>query len=249
MAASASTRARIRQLAAAAGLEEHARRLYGAVDPTSRRGQHDERHLRAILAACLARDTNCIDIGAHQGDVLAELCRYAPDGRHIAYEPLPQMAARLRERFPQVDVRNAGVSDRTGTSSFNVVAEEPEQSSLIDSAATPVPAGETITVDLHKLDESLPDGYVPGFIKIDVEGAEARVFAGAMQTLRRYKPIVVFEHGIGGADRFGSGPGEVYDLVAGEAGMRIYDLDGTPYDRAAFVAVFDQRIWNFIARP
>ena len=246
---SAATRDRLRHAAARLGVEEQARRAYALIDPGSRRAQRDERHLRAVLAACLAPDTNCLDLGAHKGDVLRDIVRYAPRGRHIAYEPLPHLAERLRVEFPQVDVRNAGVSDRSGTSSFNVVPDEPEQSSLIDGADTPVPAGETITVRIDTLDEAIPDDHPIGLIKIDVEGAEARVFAGAMQTLRRTRPIIVFEHGLGGADRFGSGAGEVFDLLAGEAGMRIYDLDGTPYDREAFIAVYDKRIWNFIARP
>ncbi len=32
--------------------------------------------------------------------------------------------------------------------------------------------------------------------------------------------------------------------------MRIYDLDGRgPYSRQEFVNVFEQPIWNFLARP
>ena len=71
---------------------------------------------------------------------------------------------------------------------------------------------------------------------------------GAQRTLAEHRPVVIFEHGIGGADRFGDTSGELWDLLA-QAGLRVYDLDGTgPYTRAELEAVFDQPIWNFLAR-
>ena len=42
----------------------------------------------------------------------------------------------------------------------------------------------------------------------------------------------------------------MYDLLTGEAGMRIYDIDGRgPYTAAEFDDVFSQPLWNFVARP
>ena len=111
------------------------------------------------------------------------------------------------------------------------------------------------TGDVHKLrvrterlDDALPEDYVPTLIKIDVEGAEAAVFRGALETLRRYKPILVFEHGLGGEARVMA---KGYrDLLAEDVGLRIYDLDGRgPYSRQEFMNVFEHPIWNFLARP
>ena len=84
-------------------------------------------------------------------------------------------------------------------------------------------------------------------MKIDVEGAELLVMRGAAETLGRHKPFVIFEHGIGGADLYGSKPGEVFDLLS-DAGLRIFDLEGDgPYTRDGFEAVFTEPIWNFLA--
>ena len=55
--------------------------------------------------------------------------------------------------------------------------------------------------------------------------------------------------GIGGADLYGSKPGELFDLLA-ECGLRIFDLEGDgPYTRDHFEAVFAEPIWNFLATP
>jgi hypothetical protein len=61
-----------------------------------------------------------------------------------------------------------------------------------------------IIVRTERLDRSLPAGYVPAVIIIDVEGAEQQVVEGALETIRRHQPIVVFEHGLGAADHYGT---------------------------------------------
>ncbi len=66
----------------------------------------------------------------------------------------------------------------------------------------------------ERLDDALPDGLVPRLIKVDVEGAEMLVLRGAQRTIARHRPSILFEHGIGAADRYGSGPGRgCYELL------------------------------------
>jgi hypothetical protein len=103
-------------------------------------------------------------------------------------------------------------------------------------------------VNTQRLDSALPDDYVPSFLKIDVEGAELQVLQGALETLRRHRPIIWFEHGTGGAEHYGTKPADVHRLLTGEVGMRIFDADGEgPYSEADFDAVFTQRMWSFVA--
>ena len=62
--------------------------------------------------------------------------------------------------------------------------------------------------------------------------------------------IVVFEHGTGSAEAFGTLPGDIYQLLREKAGLRIYDLDGSgPYTGTEFERVFyaAERV-NFVAR-
>jgi hypothetical protein len=49
-------------------------------------------------------------------------------------------------------------------------------------------------VATERLDETLPAGYMPRLIKIDVEGAERQVIEGAIEAISRCKPAVWFDH-------------------------------------------------------
>jgi FkbM family methyltransferase len=212
--------------------------------------RRDMEHLRAMLAAALAPDANCIDVGAHEGAVLADMVRLAPRGRHIAYEPLPHLADRLTGRFPDAEVRRAALSDMNGEASFVHVVTRPGWSGFRER---PYPAEERtqrITVEVQRLDDSLPPDYVPTFIKVDVEGAELAVLLGAERTLAQHRPIVAFEHGLGSADHYGTRPEDVFGVLVEHAGLRILDLDGGgPYSRDRFVQAFEraERV-NFLAR-
>ncbi|HZV73087.1 MAG TPA: FkbM family methyltransferase [Conexibacter sp.] len=254
----AALRRSARSAVVRSGREEQARALLGhvrearsAFDPGMRRVLRDEHAMRVVLATALRRDGNAIDVGANRGDTLDMILAVAPDGRHVAYEPIPGLAEQLAARYPGVDVRNAACSDEAGNAEFTHVLNAPAMSGLRQREDLPAHAAEVerFTVRLDKLDEALPEGYVPSLVKIDVEGAELLVMRGAAETLARHRPYVIFEHGVGGADLYGSKPGEVFDLLDG-CGLRIFDLEGDgPYTRDRFEAVFTEPIWNFLAAP
>jgi FkbM family methyltransferase len=248
MQLSPSSRARLLAMSDRLGTTDRLKAAHRMVNPVARRDHRDNEALRLLMTFRLRPDDSCLDIGAHRGGVLSDIVRLAPQGRHIAYEPLPALAAELATAFPQVDVRNAAVGAQPGEVSFSHVIADPMLSSLHDRGHSEAEL-ERITVRLDQLDASLPEDFAPALIKVDVEGAELGVFQGAVETIKRHRPIIVFEHGIGGADLFGTTPGDVYDLLAGDCNLRIFDMDGTAYDRAAFDAVFTEPIWNFVALP
>ncbi len=62
---------------------------------------------------------------------------------------------------------------------------------------------EQLTVVTERLDDHLPGGWLPDFVKIDVEGAEGLVIAGGIDTFRKSRPVTAVEHGCGGGDQFG----------------------------------------------
>jgi FkbM family methyltransferase len=213
-----------------------------------RRDRRDMRRLRTLLAATLAADDSCIDIGAHDGAVLRHIVRQAPRGRHLAYEPLPELAALLKRDFPAVEVRNAAVSDQAAERTFHRVAKRPTRSSLsrLDYAPEEL---EPFTVRTEVLDASLPSGFAPRLIKIDVEGAEEQVLRGAAATLREHRPTVVLEHNQD-SRHFGTTSADVHGLLS-EAGLRVFDIDGGgPYDAAGLERrVESGDLWTFVARP
>lgn len=79
-----------------------------------------------------------------------------------------------------------------------------------------------ITVRTAMLDDLIPENVPINLIKVDVEGAELQVFKGALKLIKKNKPIIIFEHGLGAADYYGTKPEDVYDLLAGDCGLQVY---------------------------
>jgi len=241
----------IRRLAERAGLGPPLRRakrlLRGDPPPPAWkvRADLDDVAMRVLIAGLLAEDDSCIDVGAGLGDILADIVRLAPRGKHIAFEPVPFQSEIVRERFPTVDVRNAAASDSAGVTSFTFAKNYPAYSGFRPRDYPGDPGIETITVKTERIDDVVAEsGTPPALIKIDVEGAEAQVLRGAMQTLREHRPMVVFEHGLS-AREYGTTSAEIYELLCGEADLRIFDLDGNgPYTDDEFATA---KYWNFVA--
>jgi FkbM family methyltransferase len=227
-----------------------ARRLRRRLLPAHVRADiRDQELLAALLERSLRPDSDCLDIGAHSGAVLGEMVRLAPRGRHVAWEPLPELAALLRSRFPAVEVREAALSDAAGERDFARVVGAPGWSGFVERP-TPGERIEWLRVRVERLDDALPDGVRPAFVKLDVEGAEAEVLRGAREVLARFRPTIAFEHGFGSADPYGTTPSEIAGLL-GELGFELRGLDGDgPYDPARLAELFStgERV-NFVAWP
>jgi len=218
--------------------------------PADLRDSRDNDALRLLLVFALRSDSCCIDVGAHKGLWLEQFRRLAPRGRHIAYEPLPQLYEGLARDYPEMDVRKAALSNEAGNTSFVHARDDPGYSGFRRRTYPREFETETITVRTERLDDSLPDDYIPAVIVIDVEGAEQQVVEGALETIRRHQPIVVFEHGLGAADHYGTTPRDMHRLLGEEAGLSLFDLDGNgPFDLAEFERRYDSaEQWNWVAR-
>lgn len=201
-----------------------------------------------MAAASLRADSRCIDIGANQGVLLSIFAGVASGGAHMAFEPVPSLACSLAVRFPHVDVRQVALSNDRGQTQFVVHTELPSRSSL-RAVGYPPDETKTITVEMDRLDDALPSGYVPDLIKIDVEGAELLVLEGGTKTLEGARPLLLFEHQHETARHYGARSGDLWRLLD-ELGYRIFDMDGRgPYRRAAFeTSVASGHRWNFLAK-
>lgn len=241
-------RAAVKRAVARVGLLEPARRIRHALaDDRERRKRRDHEVLPALLAGVLRPDDRCVDAGANAGEVLDLIVRLAPHGRHVAFEPIPALARRLRDRFNgSVDVREAALADAPGHITFQYFPDHPDYSG-IDPLVAPS-AAQTIEVRATTLDEELAADPPVQLIKMDIEGAELAALRGAARVLREQRPLIVFEHTLAAA-RNGVSSREIADLLGG-AGYRLFAFDGTgPLDPGAFERlVRDDGYENFLAR-
>lgn len=234
-------------------LEALAREVFQLVGP---RGQacemRDNRYMEQIIAYVLEETSNCIDVGAFRGDFLRWFVRFAPAGHHYAFEPVPDLAERLKRNFPTVNVRQSALSNSEGHASFHHVVSNPGYSGLrrrtYDRSHEEV---DIIQVATERLDDVLPSGFRVRLMKVDVEGAELQVFQGAVRTLKASKPHVLFEHGLGGADHYGTTPQMIFELLVNECGLRLFGLDGSSsLSLDEFVSIYERNsAWNFLAHP
>lgn len=214
-------------------------------------GRRDHESLAIVLPFLLKRNSNCVDVGANLGDVLEVFCRLCPEGRHVAFEPLPHHAASLRSRFPAVTVHETACSDQSGQTSFFHTLGDDAYSGLKRTEDAPQVTGvQEITVKLARLDDLLDPNQRVDVLKIDVEGAELAVLRGARQTLAKWRPTVVFEFQKERALSYGDSPDPYFDLLCGELGLALFRIDGIgPLSREQFQRVFDSgECFNFVAR-
>lgn len=214
-------------------------------------GRRDHESLHIVLPFLLRRGSNCVDVGANQGEMLEEFCRLAPSGTHIAFEPLPHQAKQLRERFPNITINEMAVSDQSGETTFFHTLGDDAYSGLKRTDNAPRITGvQEIKVKLASLDDSLPKNYIVDVLKIDVEGAELAVLKGARQTLARCRPIVIFEFQKERAVSYGDSPKPYFELLCTELGYSLFRVDGIgPLTLEQFEQTYEAGdCFNFIAR-
>lgn len=222
--------------------------LLAAVDAHARAAQRDELAIAAVLAVTLASHDTYVDVGSNRGQVLREAVRVAPRGRHLAFEPIPALAAELAREFPTVDCRQLALGARAEVTEFCHFQALPGWSGLrrrpeiSDERGRP----EYIQVSVSTLDEQVGE-LTPRVVKIDVEGAELGVLEGARGVLASARPVVVFEHDQRASELYGAAPGAPWELLDG-LGYRVFAVTGEgPFAREAFLRA--REVLNWLAVP
>jgi FkbM family methyltransferase len=205
----------------------------------------------------LRPDALCVDAGAHTGEWLAYFKDAAPAGRHLAFEPLPHLVAKLRSEYPTYRIGEAALAADDGWAEFLHIRNDPAWSGLrLQERYFAEPDVERIKVRTVPLDRVSLDRL--DLFKIDVEGAELEVLRGAEATLRRFRPTVFFEHARIHFANYGDTTSALFDLLA-RVGLQVFSLeqrrlldDGGLQQAVAAAAARDYDFpseTNFIAAP
>lgn len=185
--------------------------------PLSKNHGYDLLTKKIIRRHCSAT-SNCIDAGAHKGEVLDWFLKYAPEGRHFAFEPVPDLFQALQKKYAgrNCQVYDIALSDTKAMAPFNYVISNPAYSGLKKRKYDRKKESDTvIQVSTDTLDHLIPAAMPIHFIKIDVEGGEMDVLKGAVRILSDYHPVVVFEFGMGGSDLYGTTPDKMFSFFEG----------------------------------
>lgn len=205
-----------------------------------------DRLTKEIMKQVIGRDSNCIDVGCHKGEILDSILKFAPEGVHYAFEPIPNLYEKLVAKYNgKATILPFALSDKAGKSSFQYVKNAPAYSGIKKRKyGVEVPEIEEITVEMKPLDEVIPENVRIDFIKIDVEGGEFAVLKGAKKTIVNHSPIVIFESGIGASEYYGTKPETLFQFMAEELHMHIFTLKGYlkkggHLSKEAFINVFE----------
>jgi FkbM family methyltransferase len=182
----------------------------------------------AIMRKVVFNNSNCIDIGASDGEILAMMVRRAPNGQMYAFEPLADKASALRQRYaknPLVHVVEACASDVAGKTNFFEVTDNSGYSGMrVTDAARAISARTQSTeIPTVTLDEVLPTDLPVSLIKIDVEGAEHLVLTGAAKLIEKNKPVILFEHTVH-STTYGETTAQIFEQLT-SAGLIINPLE------------------------
>jgi FkbM family methyltransferase len=161
-----------------------------------------EEYLHKVFEKYVTKDSVVLDIGAHIGAHTVKLSKLA--GTVYAFEPLKQSNELLRKNLLKNNCHNvvvykSAVSNMVGVGGFEWVYEESVGAAGLSNNPMGRPGYPGYTVDdsdiyevqLVTIDSMMLDRL--DFIKLDVEGYEELVIGGAIETIKKYKPVIALE--------------------------------------------------------
>jgi len=153
--------------------------------------------INQVIKPYIEKAKYVIDVGANIGCHSISYGRFNPDVTIWAFEPQKKLFDILNRNVSINKLKNINTFDfGVGHKEMNCTMSSLDK--VFDTSRNGHNkgglgighGGESIVV------KTLDSLELPGldFMKIDVEGAESLVLQGAEQTIRKYKPVVLFEH-------------------------------------------------------
>ncbi|HQW04509.1 MAG: FkbM family methyltransferase [Flavobacteriales bacterium] len=173
-------------------------------------GSYDD-YIWAAMPSTLAGGV-VLDIGGHIGYHTLGLAAKYPSCKVVVFEPNPANVERLEKHVEmnatvadRIEIRPVALSDGNGNAVFNLssnIDDQTSSGSYLQDGSPPLDAAiyersgfVRTEVAVHRLDDLAKlEHWAPvQLMKIDVEGAEHLVLAGAEEVLQRDHPILLIE--------------------------------------------------------
>jgi FkbM family methyltransferase len=157
-----------------------------------------EPHTLNVMADFVQARSIVIDVGANIGACAVPLAKAFPDAEIHALEPHPDALRRLQRNLALNDIDTVvihacGAGESEGTLTFH--AGDAKDVGLSSFIRPRTGACTAIQVQVRLLDTLFKETDRPvSVIKIDVQGFEAQVLAGARDLIARHRPVILLEH-------------------------------------------------------
>ncbi|TBW39538.1 FkbM family methyltransferase [Siculibacillus lacustris] len=215
-----------------------------------------EADLSAMTWAHAHKDMVFVDVGANFGYftcLLGSRIGRTGSGRVYAVEPNPACIELLRKNvainwsMAPITIHPCAVGAASTQLDLVVPKNRSANGALVGRRPAPIAATDAVyTVAVEPLDDLLPEGEVVDLIKIDVEGHEWAVLAGARKVVARspglriimeWAPLQMTSAGYTADDMVSLFDELGLDAYRQTPGFRLAEPSGTPLDRAALGAL------------
>lgn len=172
-----------------------------------------------FLESHCAPGTTALDIGAHIGLFSVVMARaVGSTGKVISFEPTPLTRGVLEKTIEVnrcggwVEVRAEAVTRKPGRAKLYCSSTPGSNANSLVAGDTP---GVVLDIDAVSIDTFMADGHLPlTCIKVDVEGAEVDVLAGALATVADSRPAIAVDVHPTAIVESGHAVSDVWDVLA-----------------------------------
>ena len=160
----------------------------------------DQAHELDAIRQALAGGGVCIDVGANKGSYLYSMARWSKSAPVFAFEPQRLLADYLRTAcqksgLANVRVEHLAVSNVEGELDLHVPGDSTSPGASLEPGVANTTSCHTQRVKVTTLD-AYANAHIKApvrVIKIDVEGHELAAIQGALELIRRDKPLLIIE--------------------------------------------------------
>lgn len=190
----------------------------------ARNGEY-EPYITRVLHMLIEPGSNVFDIGANIGYFSLVIGRLVGStGRVYCFEPDPSNFSLLQKnvttnKYEHIECFEAAISDATGQLELYLSEDNQADHRLYFSNE----GRASVKVDSLALGMWKPEVPI-AFIKMDIQGAERRAFAGMAERIKRDKPSMVIEFWPYGIEKAGDQPEAVLEFLE-ENNYVLYQVD------------------------
>lgn len=197
-----------------------------------------------------------VDVGANWGDHLFPMAKaVGPNGHVIAFEPIPYLYEKLCTKaldcgFQNITLHQYAASFESGVSSFAMFDNHKAYSGL-KKRDTPFTDHEGGLVEIQvkkaRIDSKMPWFRKISLMKLDIEGGEYDALRGAKRTMKKDRPVIIFENGREGPSQLYGYTKEDFYRLFEDKNYEVFVINGDRFTRQ----MWDEHIrcWEFVAYP